>query len=155
MPASYDEMRDAAMYVSRGMGFDVMFSPQNLAFDWLYNEGNPSTNLLEFFEQYAVAVVYFSLTRARTITNGAGGGDGVFDEWIETREICGWAGVRCAYNYTSEMVHVTDIILSNKNLTGRIPNEIAFLPRVKRLDLSDNEITGTVPNGVYDMKRLR
>jgi hypothetical protein len=152
MPAKYDEMRDAAKYVSGGKGFDVMFSPQNLAFDWLYREGNPSTNLLEFFEQYAVAVVYFSLTRARTIGVG---NEYVFDEWIRTKEICGWEGVRCAFNYTSEMVHVTDIILSNKNLTGRIPNEIAFLPKVKRLDLSDNKITGTVPSGVYGMKRLR
>ncbi|KAL3811057.1 hypothetical protein ACHAXA_004568 [Cyclostephanos tholiformis] len=154
MPADYEEMKGAAMYVSGGVGFDDASSPQSLAFDWLYNEGNPSTNLLEFFEQYAVAVLYFSLTRARTAYAG-GNGDAVFDEWIDTREVCGWQGVRCAFNYTSEMVHVTDIMLSNKNLTGTIPNEIAFLPRVKRLDLSDNEVTGTVPDGVYGMKRLR
>ena len=154
MPANYNEMKEAAMYVSGGKGFDTNTSPQSLAFDWLFYEGNPSTNLLEFFEQYAVSVLYFSLTQARTSfadTNR----EVVFDEWTKTKEICGWQGVRCAFNYTSEMVHVTDIILSNTNLTGTIPNEISFLPKVKRLDLSDNEVSGTVPTDVYGMKRLR
>lgn len=150
LPANYIEMKEAAMYVSAGQGFDIPSSPQSLAFHWLYYEGNPSTNLFEFFEQYATAVLYFSLTQARTEHFEV-----VFDEWITTKEICGWQGVRCAFNYTSEMVHVTEILLPGKNLTGTIPAEISFLPKVKRLDLSDNEIKGTVPAAVYGMKRLR
>ena len=150
LPANYIEMKEAAMYVSAGQGFDTPSSPQSLAFHWLYYEGNPSTNLFEFFEQYATAVLYFSLTQARTEHFEV-----VFDEWITTKEVCGWQGVRCAFNYTSEMVHVTEILLPSKNLTGTIPSELSFLPKVKRLDLSDNEITGTVPAAVYGMKRLR
>jgi len=45
--------------------------------------------------------------------------------------------------------------LSNKNLTGTIPDEIAFLPYLNRLDLSDNAVSGTVPMGVYELKKLR
>eukprot|EP00577_Skeletonema_sp_RCC1716_P012479 CAMPEP_0113435170 /NCGR_PEP_ID=MMETSP0013_2-20120614/36118_1 /TAXON_ID=2843 ORGANISM="Skeletonema costatum, Strain 1716" /NCGR_SAMPLE_ID=MMETSP0013_2 /ASSEMBLY_ACC=CAM_ASM_000158 /LENGTH=398 /DNA_ID=CAMNT_0000325497 /DNA_START=39 /DNA_END=1233 /DNA_ORIENTATION=+ /assembly_acc=CAM_ASM_000158 len=45
--------------------FENFTSPQSLAFHWMYFEGNPSHNILEFFEQYAVAVVFFSLTGIR------------------------------------------------------------------------------------------
>lgn len=88
----------------------------------------------------------------------AGGGDDavqIYDEFTQRTEVCGWEGVRCAFNYTSEMVHVTEIKLGSRGLSGTIPDEISFLPYVSRLDLSDNEIVGTVPEGVYGLKRLR
>ena len=157
MPTEYFEMKKAAIYVTGSKEpFEKAASPQNLAFHWLFNEGNPSKNLFEFFEQYATAVLFFSLTQARTlyaVMNNVT--ERVYDSWTEKTEVCGWEGVRCAYNYTSEMIHVTEIRLSNKNLTGTIPNEIEFLPYLNRLDLSDNEVSGTVPMGVYELKRLR
>lgn len=159
MPSEYFDMKKAAVYVTGTEGpFDSTSSPQSLAFNWLYYEGKPSKNIFEFFEQYATAVVFFSLTRARTLhalVNNVTTGRAVYDEWTKTTEICGWEGVRCAYNYTSEMIHVTELRLSNRSLTGTIPNEIEFLPYLNRLDLSDNEVSGTVPEGVYDLKRLR
>lgn len=156
-PTEYFEMKKAAEYVTGSEEpFDQAASPQSLAFHWLYNEGKPSKNLFEFFEQYATAVLFFSLTQARTlyaVMNNVT--ERVYDDWTEKQEVCGWEGVRCAYNYTSEMIHVTEIRLSNKNLTGMIPDEIAFLPYLNRLDLSDNEVSGTVPMGVYELKKLR
>ena len=72
------------------------------------------------------------------------------------QDVCGWDGVRCQFNYTSEMVHVTQIHLGGKGLTGTMPErEMEFLPYLDRLDLSDNEIGGTVPEGVYGLSRLR
>ncbi|KAL3767047.1 hypothetical protein ACHAWU_004545 [Discostella pseudostelligera] len=156
-PTEYFEMKKAAVYVTGSKEpFDNAASPQSLAFHWLYNEGKSSRNLFEFFEQYATAVLFFSLTQARTlyaVMNNAT--ERVYDDWTEKQEVCGWEGVRCAYNYTSEMIHVTEIRLSNKNLTGTIPDEIAFLPYLNRLDLSDNAVSGTVPMGVYELKKLR
>lgn len=157
MPTEYMEMKKAAIYVTGSEEpFDKAASPQSLAFHWLYKEGKPSKNLFEFFEQYATAVLFFSLTQARTlyaVMNNVT--ERVYDSWTYKTEVCGWEGVRCAYNYTSEMIHVTEIRLSNKNLTGTIPDEIEFLPYLNRLDLSDNEVSGTVPMGVYELKRLR
>lgn len=99
--------------------------------------------------------MFFSLTQARTAAAYMAGEGNKYDKWTQRREVCGWEGVRCAFNYTSEMVHVTEIHLQSKGLRGSIPDEIAFLPYISRLDLSDNEITGTVPEGIYAMKRLK
>ena len=154
MPEAYNEMKRAAMYVSGSEPFDIISSTQSLAFHWLYHEGDPSDNLYEFFEQYAVAVVFFSLTRART--EYAPQNELVEDDlFTGRRDVCGWEGVRCALNYTSDMVHVTEIRLSNKGLTGTIPEEIRFLPYMNRLDLSDNEVGGTIPEKLYGLHRLR
>jgi len=156
MPERYFEMKKAAIYVSGSSKLlDTTSSAQSLAFHWLYYEGNPSSKLYEFFEQYATAVLFFSLTKART-SYAYMQPTGVYDSWTERKDVCGWDGVRCAFNYTSEMVHVTEIDLSNKTLTGVLPEkEIHFLPYVKTLDLSDNEIEGTVPDAVYGLSELR
>ena len=157
-------------------------TPQSLAFEWLYHEGNPSQNIYEFLEQYALATVFFSLTQARTSEyymnlheedNGTGdngtdvngvdsflmqartSSDNGIGSFTEQKEVCGWTGVRCVYNYTTDTVHVTELDLANKGLTGSIPDEIAFLPYLTRLDLSDNEVKGTIPEGVYELKYLR
>ena len=147
-------MQKAVSYISgSATPFEDKSTAQSLAFDWLYHEGNPSANLYEFFEQYAVAVAFFSLTQART------GRDALLPpdagEFTARTEVCGWRGVRCAYNYTSEMVHVTEIVLPERGLTGTIPEEIGALPMLNRLDLSSNEIAGTIPEGLYRLQRLR
>ena len=149
-------MKKAAIYVSGSSKLlDTTSSAQSLAFHWLYYEGNPSSKLYEFFEQYATAVLFFSLTKARS-SYAYMSPNGVYDSWTERKDVCGWDGVRCAFNYTSEMVHVTEIDLSNRTLTGSLPEkEIHFLPYVKTLDLSDNEIEGTVPDALYGLSELR
>lgn len=55
----------------------------------------------------------------------------------------------------SEMVHITEINMNKKNVTGTIPKEIGFLPYVNKLDFSENEISGTIPDAIYGLKRLR
>ena len=152
MPEKYYEMKKAAMYVSGKSPFDATDTAQSLAFHWLYYEGSPSQNLYEFFEQYATAVVFFSLTRARMSSISYSLAQ---DDFTTRREVCGWEGVRCAYNYTSEMAHVTEIRLPSKQLKGTIPTEIGFLPYLIRLDFAYNELAGTIPVDLYSLKRLR
>ena len=160
MVPEYYQMLKAAKYVS-GMTersgkdedpFDDFTSPQSLAFHWMYFEGDPPHDILEFFEQYAVAVVFFSLTEIR---QNSWGNSLAQDDFTATRQPCGWMGVRCAYNYTSNMTHVTEIKLPTKNLKGPIPNEIGFLPYMTKLDLADNEIVGTIPEEIYRLTNLR
>lgn len=161
MVPEYYQMLNAAKYVSGATTrsgdvfedpFDDFTSPQSLAFHWMYFEGNPSHNILEFFEQYAVAVVFFSLTEIRqsSLRNSL-----AQDDFTATREPCGWSGVRCAYNYTSNMTHVTEIKLPMRGLKGTIPSEIGFLPYMTKLDLADNEIVGSIPEEIYSLTNLR
>jgi Leucine-rich repeat (LRR) protein len=152
MPEKYYEMLKAAKFVSGKTAFERTDTAQSLAFHWLYFTGNPSSNLYEFFEQYATAVIFFSLTKMYStslLPQDAG------NDFTTRREICGWSGVRCAYNYTSETVHVTEIKLPAKKLTGPIPSEIGFLPYLITIDLANNDITGTIPEELYGLERLR
>mmetsp|Transcript_33120 Transcript_33120/g.56098 ORF Transcript_33120/g.56098 Transcript_33120/m.56098 type:complete len:612 (-) Transcript_33120:27-1862(-) len=162
MVPEYYQMLNAAKYVSgtterSGEGgddpFDNFTSPQSLAFHWMYFEGNPSHNILEFFEQYAVAVVFFSLTGIRQ--SSLPGNSLPQDDFTATSQPCGWSGVRCAYNYTSNMTHVTEIKLPMRGLKGPIPKEIGFVPYLTKLDLADNEIPGTIPEAIYSLTKLR
>ncbi|KAL7553776.1 hypothetical protein ACHAWF_017374 [Thalassiosira exigua] len=170
MPAKYYEMLRAVQYVSGGPSpFEDPTTSQSRAFDWIYFDGQPSTNVYEFFEQYATATVFFALTRARTKwsgdevppvlprsgTNATNGTVEDLASFADRPEVCGWDGVRCAFNYTTETVHVTEITLANRGLRGTIPEEIGFLPYLNRIDLSGNELTGTVPEAVYGLSRLR
>lgn len=162
MVPEYYQMLKAARYVSgsteRSGGnneedpLDDFSSPQSLAFHWLYFEGNPSHDVLEFLEQYAIAVVFFSLTEIR---QSSWSNNLAQDDFTATREVCGWDGVRCAYDYTSNMTHVTEIKLASNGLTGPIPKEIGFLPYLIKLDLADNEIVGTIPEEIYNLQNLR
>jgi hypothetical protein len=152
MPQKYYEMLKAAKFVSGKAPFDRTDTAQSLAFHWLYFSGNPSANLYEFFEQYATAVVFFSLTKMHTSSLMP---QDAANDFTQRREICGWSGVRCAYNYTSEMVHVTEIKLPAKKLSGTIPSEIGFLPSLVTIDLANNEIGGTIPQELYGLERLR
>ncbi|EJK73524.1 hypothetical protein THAOC_04850 [Thalassiosira oceanica] len=149
MPDEYYEMLRAAKYVSGDGAFDTNLTPQSLAFHWLYHEGQPSTNLYEWIEQYATAVVFFALTQTRNPYSGE-----VPVDFLERPEVCSWEGIRCAYNYTSAMVHVTEINLSDEGLTGSLPQEVGWLPKLSRLDLSSNNLTGTIPESIYSLTRL-
>lgn len=160
MVPEYYQMLKAAKYVSgtterSGGGHDPFAnftSPQSLAFHWLYYEGNPSHDILEFFEQYAVAVVFFSLTEIR---QSSWGSSLTQDDFTAIRQPCGWSGVRCAFNYTSNMTHVTEVKLPMRGLKGPIPKEIGYLPYLTKLDLADNEIVGTIPEAIYNLQNLR
>lgn len=152
MPEKYYEMLKAAKFISGKIPFDRTDTAQSLAFHWLYFSGNPSSNLYEFFEQYATAVVFFSLTQMHTHSMLP---QDAANDFTQRREICGWSGVRCAYNYTSAMTHVTEIKLPSKKLSGTIPSEIGFLPYLVTIDLANNKIEGTIPQELYGLERLR
>lgn len=54
---------------------------------------------------------------------------------------CDFIGITC-----DEYGQVTEIILSNANLSGTLPPQIAFLEHLHILDLSNNIITGFLPS---------
>ncbi|KAL2483129.1 Leucine-rich repeat protein kinase family protein [Forsythia ovata] len=63
---------------------------------------------------------------------------------------CKWDGITCDHTHQK----VTSISLSNKNLTGYIPSEIAALSFLTSLDLSHNSFSGPLPHHIATLQNL-
>ena len=50
------------------------------------------------------------------------------------------------------MDSIVTIDLYANQLSGRIPSELANLPKLQKLDLHDNNLTGTMPKEICDRK---
>lgn len=65
---------------------------------------------------------------------------------------CSWTGVTC--DATTGDVVALD--LSRKNLSGSVSPDLRLLyPSLAHLNLSGNSLTGRVPNALFDLRRLR
>ncbi|KAL9143168.1 hypothetical protein ABFS82_14G218600 [Erythranthe guttata] len=56
--------------------------------------------------------------------------------------------------YDTILALVTNIDLSNNNLSGDIPKELTSLVELRSLNLSGNQLTGSIPDSIGDMKQL-
>jgi hypothetical protein len=61
---------------------------------------------------------------------------------------CEWDGVTCEVDATSEL-HLRRINLSNRNLTGILPQSLGALPQIAEIDLANNFIGGPLPNAWF------
>merc|ERR1712008_40555 len=82
-------------------------------------------------------------------TSGSGWtmGNGTFKD--STAHECIWEGVTC-----NQEDYVAVLDLWNKNLLGRIPEEIVGLETLKWLRLPNNTISGTIPERLLDLPNL-
>lgn len=71
------------------------------------------------------------------------------DGWGQTDTPCNWYGVSCADSSVSELN------LTNNNLSGNIPVELQALSNLQRLDLSDNQLSGGIPAELGELIHLR
>lgn len=71
------------------------------------------------------------------------------DHWLTDRPLSEWHGVRLDGDG-----RVVRLILTNNNLSGRIPPELASLARLEQLDLRGNRLTGTIPRELAFLSRL-
>jgi Leucine-rich repeat (LRR) protein len=69
--------------------------------------------------------------------------------WDITNMPCSWDGVECQDG------HVSQISLSNNQLTGSIPTELGNLSNLTFLDLSSNQITGSIPKELDNLNNLQ
>lgn len=74
-----------------------------------------------------------------------------FDTFIESVSVVA-KGVEL--HYDTILVLVTNINLSNNNLSGGIPEELTRLVELKSLNLSGNHITGQIPHSIGNMTQL-
>ncbi|XP_050120935.1 receptor protein kinase-like protein ZAR1 [Malus sylvestris] len=73
----------------------------------------------------------------------------ILDSWSESDPTpCHWHGVACTGN------RVTDLLLTNKRLTGYIPSELGHLDSLKRLNLSNNNFSMPMPAHLFNADAL-
>jgi hypothetical protein len=69
--------------------------------------------------------------------------------WLTDPDPCSWAGVVC------DTDSVSGLRLSNNQLSGTIPPELADLTNLTGLGLSGNQLSGTIPPELADLTNLR
>jgi len=80
-----------------------------------------------------------TLAALYTSTNGPGWTDAATNNWFVTTTPCSWTGVTCGGG------RVTEIIRTNQNLLGTIP-DLSALTGLQRLRLNKNQLSGNVPD---------
>ena len=72
------------------------------------------------------------------------------NNWLTDAPLDTWYGVT-----TDENGRVTDLTLSENELSGAIPPELGNLRNLEWLDLSENELSGTIPPELGNLRNLR
>lgn len=71
--------------------------------------------------------------------------------WNNSTLLCTWTGITCSLTKT----HITQIDLSNKNLSGELSPSLFFLSYIDSIDLSGNTLSGSIPENVFSSLFLR
>lgn len=143
------KMLDEAMMNAFGTSevniFD-MNTPQGKGRDWMINSDSgivmdaqrtPQSVSQRVQQRYILSVLYFA-------TNG----DFWKEKWMNpVRPECNWHGVTC--NKLENTIEGIDI--SDNNVTGTLPNEIASLSTLSTFNVTTNSITGTIPSKFFDL----
>lgn len=82
-----------------------------------------------------------------TSTNGAQWYDRA--GWISTNTPCSWYGVTC------QAGRVSELDLSDNNLAGPLPAQLANLARLRTLALARNDLTGSAPAWLGSLAQLQ
>ncbi len=82
---------------------------------------------------YEALVALYTGTNGDDWTNNTG--------WLEECDVCDWAGVSC-----NGAGRVSQLQLSNNNLTGTLPAELADLTEIFILNVEVNALTGPLPD---------
>mgnify|MGYP001098930317 CR=1 FL=1 len=69
--------------------------------------------------------------------------------WMSKVSVCTWDGVKC-----DSYSRVSDLILENYNLTGKLPAAVANLTHLKKINFRANSIHGTIPGFLFKMPSL-
>jgi hypothetical protein len=154
---------------------DDPMTPVNRAVQWLIEEAQEYHNqnatqvyhtLEKFSQRFAVLVLYYALTTATTVSSSSSStlssssaGTSVVNTTMDDipqrgLDECEWMGVNCTNKEDDEDEMISQIDFSDWDLSGTIPSEIKFLPKLVHLDLSNNRLQGTLPDELYGLTRM-
>ena len=130
-------------------------SPQFQALTWLQDDPitlTPGRSTQTVLERYVLAVLYYSTS-------------GPFwnFEYFSDEDVCTWNNGRPATNDTESMVGVYcveggdsigTLALSENNLNGPLPWELALLTTLEVLDVGKNSLAGSIPTRIMTLTSL-
>jgi hypothetical protein len=165
----YGDIRSAitTMAFTSEKTLDTPGTAQNQALRWLTDDDPAELPADDkaILQRYALATFYFSTYANAEIVDvqGNAGVEGAWtysDNWMSKKGVCKWFGVSCSpqstegveENDNSDIIHFN---LTDNNMRGIIPSELAALENLVSLDLSKNKLEGTVPKALANFKQLR
>ena len=78
------------------------------------------------------------------------------DDWKDNKSWCTDAPVDKWYGVKSDPEgRIVELNLSNNNLQGSLPSEIAYLEHLTQLRLSDNNLSGQIPPELFSLSQLK
>lgn len=127
-------------------------SPQYVALVWLadWMANIPAQELgritkRRLIQRWSMAVLYLSLNGPKWL-NGS-------EDWMSEEDACRWLRGNNQGKCNRDLL-VETIDLSNNNLRGTLPKEIANLDTTTRLEMDRNDITGPLPEHFGRLRRL-
>jgi len=142
---------------------DTPGTAQNLAARWLADDDlaklDPDDDFI--LQRYSLATLFFS-----SYDGGDATGTDVewnnMEHWMTDKGICMWFGVTCpprlnegikevVYNENNNILHLN---LTDNNIIGTFPSEIAALENLITLDMARNRLEGTIPLSITTMQSL-
>jgi hypothetical protein len=113
-----------------GLQYDSSATPQERAMAWLlYEDERDRTG--EVALRWVLACLYYHHKGINWKSS---------EGWLSGAHICEWEHVLCDFNN-----EIQELILSNNNLVGFIPNELIMLGGVQAIWYDENQMTGTIP----------
>lgn len=130
-------------------------TPEERALAWMI-EDDPMRVTLEVSsvtafkvqQRYALLTLYFQEAKPQWTS---------LEGWLTGKHECDWYGVHCvevAGDVQQNLV-VTEINLSENNLHGRLPDDLALLSSLTFFDASKNSIRGSIPTSLEEWTALR
>jgi len=142
-PEEIKVLDDAFVKVSGTTNENIfdMNTPEGKCRDWMINS-DVAINVDEeqrVQQRYIMCVLHFA-------TNGDFWNKK--SNWLNAeRSECDWYGITC----DNENNRIKRIDLSENNITGTLPNEIASLSNLVTLNMSYDDISGTIPEEFFDL----
>ena len=123
-----------------GASLNQTGSPQNQAFDWMLGDpGLVGYSGNRILQRYALATFYYS-------TSGDSWGQN--NLWLSSQDECTWFSRSASFSVCESDEYVT-LELDVNDLDGTVPNEIALLTKLERVELSggpERFLSGSLPS---------
>lgn len=153
-PSTHSPATDLMQYLSTEYSVifpEDPFASNNLAIDWLLDEAeemNTSDMVLSerLVQRFALVALNLNWGAAGESPDAGNTTTTSFAEALSDE--CDWVGISC------ENDTVAELAWGNRQLTGRIPPEIALLTGLTYLDLSQNKLIGSLPDELYQLTAL-
>eukprot|EP00934_Nitzschia_sp_Nitz4_P006949 Nitzschia sp. Nitz4//scaffold9_size221794//207434//210292//NITZ4_001387-RA/size221794-snap-gene-0.114-mRNA-1//1//CDS//3329561124//6939//frame0 len=148
----YSDARKVIVALSQGNStkVDEPATVQRRAACWLADEDELQLEIghetiSEVLQRYTLALLYYTWVSESDLDQRSMGKS----DFLSSAHECEWDVVLCGESRT-----VSALLLTDSNLAGRFPEELANLNSLSFLEITLNEITGTIPTEIGELSLL-